>query len=50
MGDADAVDLLGQDVIDALLEVGDLVFEPVGQAARDLAEEDTGLGDTGRGT
>ena len=34
LGDADAEDLLGQDVIDALLEVGDLVLEPLGEAAR----------------
>lgn len=37
--DADAVDLLGQNVVDSFLKVRDRVLESVGEAARDLAEE-----------
>ena len=41
LGDADAEDLLGQDVVDALFEVGDLVLQSFDEARRDLAQEDT---------
>lgn len=43
--DADAVDLLGQDVINPLLQIGDRVLEPCGQPARDLTEEHARLGE-----
>ena len=43
-GDADAEDLIGQNVVDALFEVGDLVFQTMCEAARDLTQEDTRLG------
>ena len=41
IGGADAEHLLSQDVIDTMFEVWDLVFEALGEAARDLTEEHT---------
>ena len=43
-GDGDAVDLCGQDVLDACLQVGDVAGQAVDQAARDFTQEHTGFG------
>jgi hypothetical protein len=39
-GDADAVDLICQDVVDALVQVRNGRFEPLSEASRDLPQED----------
>lgn len=44
VGDSDAKDLLGQDMVDALFEVGDLGGETFGEPAGDLPQEDARFG------
>ena len=43
VGAGDAEDLLGHDVVDALLQIGDLLFETRQQPFRNLAQEDPAL-------
>jgi hypothetical protein len=43
LGDPDAEDLLGQDVVDPLLQVRELVGQSLDEPLGDLAEEDSGL-------
>ena len=43
VGTGNAEDLLGHDVVDALLQIGDLLFETRQQPFRNLAQEDPAL-------
>ena len=43
VGASDAENLLGHDVVDAFLQVGDLVFQPCQQPFGNFAQEDTAL-------